>query len=386
MPGRALGGGRLKRIWKTCAGLLATLACCSSVAQDAVPDAAAERELAGELQRRLTAVLTVPADLAVDASLREAGAAMASEHVARMEPVLRQWVAEERSAAPGLAIGHHGKHLFARFVNELSLWHIDSAGHGHDEVMLGAISKPGICRLIIDRSHYAWRLLLVQAVPAAQREAALAGERELLGRWGTSRPSLPARPVPSQHELEQQAIAQIKTGKARFDRALPPLLASQLLRDDKETLGRAATCALHQWWLSVALRKGGAQRDDVLNAYRYAMMPVASDLLTAPSSASSATPAGAAQPYPPFANYYGVEGRITVESTIDAGGRFKHARVVDRVVTVAGIRNTRPVAFETALDEGSIAQAAALSYPKPEPSGLKDGTVTGRVPIGWRLE
>ncbi len=126
-------------------------------------------------------------------------------------------------------------------------------------------------------------------------------------------------------------------------------------------------------------------KEATLNAYRYAMAPVASEWLPlsdADSARARAVPPGE---YPLFAAMYGVEGTVTLRVVLDAEGRFKSVSVARRDIRVTGVPG-RPIAFETQLDEASIARAAGVPYPRPDPAKVKNGVVVAEQQIAWKLE
>ena len=90
--------------------------------------------------------------------------------------------------------------------------------------------------------------------------------------------------------------------------------------------------------------------------------------------------------YPPLAGIYEVQGSVVLQLKIDAEGQFKGATVVDRKLSVPGLQGARPLAFETSLDEATIALAAKATYSKPEPSQLSNGVMTARKEYAWTLK
>jgi hypothetical protein len=337
----------------------------------------------------LRLIFDVPANLAIDPTLREAGAAIASAHLERMKPVLRAWADEERRLA-GTSVNPAvvQRQLSARMVNELSLWQLDQAGKAYDDAFLEAVLKPGVCRFVGADSFFAERLQLLQGTSPASRPALLAGEAELLRRWNAPRGVIGARMTPSAIERADRTIQQLKAGGVRPELPLPPVLAAQLLGPDDSVraLGAVSRCALDQWWLQNSLRRDPSKRDEALPAYRYVRMRDASHWLSTPQSTSAEKATAAAVGYPDLARAYAVEGRITVEALVNAEGKFQQGAVVERDISVPGIRGVRPVAFETLLDDASIERARGVAFRKPDPAELKDGQMAQRIEFLWRLE
>ena len=331
--------------------------------------------------------MELPADTPIDGALRASLEGLAADHVARMEPIFHAWAREEAGRFHGSA--NFSALLFqamtTRFTNEAALWRLESPGDEYDKVMLEALQRPAYCRLWGRERDLSLPALVIQGLNAAGRATALAGERDLLSRWGRPRTALPARPVPSLREREDRLIAQARSGGDSPDPALPPVLASRLVVDPVRPLDTDMVCALHRWGLANVVKAEPARAREALVAYRYAMMPLAAEVLGSKEDAKALAGAEASGAYPPFAARYGVEGTVTLIVTTDLDGRFKKAVVVDRAITVQGLRG-RPVAFETVLDGASIARAAAGTYPKPDPAPSRDGMVERRQQIHWRLE
>lgn len=372
--------------------LWALLLCSATAAQTAPVSSATQQVLQDEaapLNSWLALMFALPDGVSLDPPLRAAATEMAAEHRLRMSAVFTTWVSQERAASGASTIPAQTRlRLHRRLANEVALWKLSSFGPGLDQTLQAAFLKPGVCRDMGQQSFFADQMLWLQALPASQREVALLKERGLLNAWGTARTSLPDWPV-LPPESVPKALAQLRSGTARFDPALPPVLAARLLGDEEASLASLPwneRCALNQWWLRVALRKSVALRDQALVTFRYALMPLATEGWTGLASSAASGAATAAQDYPPFASRHGVEGTITVQSVVDMEGRFQRATVVRREVTVDGIRGVRPVAFETVLDEASLARAARVAYPKKTAAQTKDGLYVGSFEIVWKLE
>lgn len=270
-------------------------------------------------------------------------------------------------------------------MNELALWRLESPDPEYDEVLLPVLLRSGYCRGLADKSYFSQIATLLQDVPPDKRELVLSGERKLLARWGTARPNLPERPVPSLRDREEGVLAVMRGASESVGPALSPVLATHLLVNQDSDLSPSVTCALHQWGLRQMLTARDAERGVALTSYRYAMAPTAAGWMPMSSAdleRSRSSPPGA---YPVVASKYGVEGTVTLRVSIDAEGRYKGASVIGREIRVAGVPG-RPVAFETLLDQPSIARASTRTYAKPDPAQVRDGTLSAVLQMGWKLE
>lgn len=344
--------------------------------------AAMQQRLAADLLQWTRELMAVPADLPIDDAIRREAESMAQEHLSRMGPVYSRWSAEEYKAAEADGqLPRLEARLLARYMNEVALWRLERPSTAYDAVMLQAWLRPAACRRFDDYSYFAQHLLFVQQIPQAGRPVALAGERDLLARWDRPRQNLPPRPVPSLEDMEDDLVERLKTGSLAPRVPMVPAVAAAMLRSrpERPTHGSLA-CALHQWGLAIGLAAPDSQRDSVITSYRYAMMPLAADWLRAPAGNSRDD-----DEYPPFARSYEVEGTVMLEVKTTVEGLVRRAVVVGRDITVRGVRGIRPVAFETALDEASIAKVTGMTW-KVDPAKAKDGLVTARVPVTWRLQ
>jgi len=338
------------------------------------------------LEPWLEQIFVVRGDLPVDVNLRAEAERISGEHLARAKPMLREWLAEERAEADAFAKSVPlDVRLGSRLVNELALWALDSGGSAYDEAMLAAYARPGACRHVDGENDFAEQIQMLQAMPGAVRAAALAGERERLSRWGRDRPDVPPRPDRSMWQESEAAVARIRAGTAKFEPALPPVVATKALITGKDLPKfdhPAVQCALLQWWLRVTLRDGKADRIGALQAFRYSFVPAATSRLAGLAS----TAAKVGRPgYPPLAAAVGAEGVSTVEVVLDAAGKFQSGTVVKRVVSVPGIRNRRPVAFETLFDEGALAVAAAKDYSQVPAAESVHAVRRVRFEVAWSL-
>jgi hypothetical protein len=356
------------------------LLCCATTSLPSAPIAAADAPTVQALLAEQDAALVkgvvawnenalaLPDDMTLDPSLREWVAQLEREHGARMRTLVPAWIAEERAAAkdPNLRGADLIQALYLRSINEIAIGSVESVGPVHDEAWLKAVLAPTACRFL-PLAHFARRIAMIQAAPPDTRPALLAAEKELLSRWGTPRQGLPPRPAAAELMAADHAITRLREGLPVTAAPMTPLLAGQVFARDRKPgkPDRWEQCARSQWWLQSQLADGKTDRTQALRIYRFATMPDVGDFVPAdykPKAASTAQPAGKPA-YPPAANYFHVEGETTLHvSTDDQGHAFK-AEVVARQMRVPGVRDNRPLAFETLLDDAALQFARQRSYP-----------------------
>jgi hypothetical protein len=344
--------------------LACALTCGIAGAQAAAPQGPAE-EMRAQMLRSLhggvAPAFVLDKDLPLDPALRAEADKLSAEHLARVDKLLPAWLDEERTrqARTGKVPASTAVYfaVLARLLNELSLWQLEPGDAHYESTTLAVLRTAStVCDLSGDYrlTDFASRILRIQALPAAERKAMLAGERELLAHWGRPR----AEPPPWPDPLPQQAaFALLKRGPADAGHprlALPPRLAAAALGlgRDYAAMHPVERCALQQWWLRESLRAGATQAA-ALNAFRYGTMLTAvdrfGDAFDKPGATDGKDPAGP-PPYPGVASRFGATGVTTVSVRLDAAGKPLQATVTGRKVDVPGIRGVRPVAFENVFD------------------------------------
>ena len=320
-----------------------------------------------------------------DPAFKAAVADIAAAHIKRVSALIPDWVAEER-ASSRKPLTHYELtfRLSRRQVNEIALTSLESAGEAHDEAWLAVYSRPAACNAPPNVDGFAARMAMLEELPKEQRDAALAGERALLLRWGTVRGGLPQRSAASVEMQVAQKIGQIKAGGKRDSPPMSPQLAFLLLtRTDESPLYRKDRCAVARWWLSMQPAGDASARRKVLDELRYTTMFGIADRDY--SERDSAAKPDLVASYPPLATRYHVEGLITLKLSIDAEGKLQRAEVLRRDIQVPGIRGNRPVAFETLLDAAAVARAASNRYAKPAPEKLKAGVMVATQEMQFTL-
>lgn len=362
------------RSWRravACLGLVGSMS--SAGAQDIQ---AVDEGIVADPLRWMELVFTVVPQAPVEPALRAAAEEIAKAHKARLPGLLKTWLAQERAAMGSDAPPEQlSARLHARLANELALWRLRDGGRAFDDAWLALLERPQACRGLGKHGYYSDLVLLWQSAPASRRTALLDAERRLLEAWSADPPRVPPRPAPSATDALHTAIARAPIPGGGVRLPMPPILAANLFKDDVKIgeLRGSVQCAVHQWGLRQALAQPGARRDQAWLAWRYAMLPRA-DLWY-----SQAEPEPDDGEYPKFAQHWQVEGRVMVELRLDAQGQPQPARVLSRAITVPGVRGVPPVAFETLLDERSIARAQRAS-------AARTGAASPRIEIVWRLE
>jgi hypothetical protein len=352
-------------------GVLAGTVSITLAAPAANSDAEADAGIVRELQNSLVRSFELAPKLTIDADLRNQANAIAISHLARVNALLPVWIAEERTAqAAGGAKPAASDVYFAvwaRLLNELALWQIMPGDAAYERAVLDtAAHAPASCAMRDDYrfTDYSSRIMRLQSMAPAVRQAALASERALLEQWGKPRRDVPPLPEPLPQELGMAAIARMQAGGTPPPAALPPVLASRLLaeRGDYAAQPWETKCLFQQWWLRVSLANGMAPAT-ALAAFRYGTMLTADERMgnwfSARDMEEAKLPGSGAGTgmYPPLARRFQVTGATTITRSQDAAGKFKDSRLSARTVDVPGIRGVRAVAFETVFDKIAISQS-----------------------------
>jgi hypothetical protein len=367
-----LYAAQLSLVRRVVAPMLIALSCAFAVSAQAQDDGQAAR-MVHDLHRNLARSFVLDKKLPLDAELRAAAGEISAQHLARMDQLLPVWVAEARQQLTGEDKTRKYSLYFAvwaRVLNELALWQIEPGDADYERATLEVLkSSAQVCPKEGDSrfSDFSSRILRIQAMPVAQRAAALATERQLLAQWGQARGTVPPWPDPLPQDA---AMALIKRGRDDVQRlALPPVVASELLGEQKDyaAMGRATQCRLQKWWLQESLREG-ATPASALNAFRYGTLISASFRLAGMFSPDPDDKADAARGpvYPPLANHFAVTGTTTVSAQLNADGTARQATIALRKVEVPGIQGVRALAFEDIFDQNALNYALRNHYPKPK--------------------
>jgi len=349
-------------------GLFVGAACQAGAAPTKADDSA--MEMAAKIRTELALPFRLPDEVHLDADLRAEAKSIASAHLARIQQLLPGWIEEERRvqrARDGKpSDGYVFFAVFARVLNELALWQLEPGDAAYEKATLDVLkATPAACQYSGDSrfNDFASRIMRIQAMPPGQRQAALAAERRLLEHWGKPRPALQLQPWPNPlpQDAAMAAVEKIQAGGERPPLALPPDLASELLGNGVKykDLPGESRCELKRWWMLVSLAQGTSP-EAALNAFRYATLIGAMDrygrAFESEAEETSKEEAGSAPRYPRLAQRFDVSGTTTVSRRFDAAGKPVEVNVVERKITVPGIRGVRPVAFENTFDALSLHQ------------------------------
>ncbi len=342
--------------------VLATLALAAARPGGASADDAASQDRVLEWLRVTAQKTFALADGAwLDPSLRRAAETWAEEHLRRLDPLLQAWVDEERRIlGPSFHVNELWARMASRWANNVALWSLYTAHQEHDLAWWAAITSPRGCDFLPATNAWEGTLVVVQRLKGAQREALLDGERAALRRW--TEPGWPAPPPRPDIDLlaeAQSLIDGIRSGRASLESTpLPPNLAANRFPAEGEgprrAGGRWLSCMQAAWRARAQQPAGTPPSDELRLALRYALLRSAEYSVPLPDEP---VPPPQAHEYPTLARRHAVTGDVVVEVRVDAQDRLQAARVVERRITVEGIRDQRPIAFETLLDAPALAQA-----------------------------
>lgn len=377
-----------------CIGVLAGWMGLASAASAPVQPSEEDRGLASELDKHLARIFfPLPKDIQLDPALRAAGNKIAAEHLTRMKAQFPLWIQEERRVQMGPDGKGKPRRLsyaaLARMYNELAFWQLEPGDAAYEQATLAVLkASPMVCRTGDDPrfADFYGRILRIQAMPAAQQQAALANETRLLERWGKPRADVLPRPALLPQETAMTTAAQLQAGGARPAVAFPPALAWMVLstRTPYAQLNREARCALQQWSLQNSLAQG-QDPATVLHAFRYGMMETVTTRFGAMFDKQEREESGdvTQEPtgYPKLAAQFEATGKTKLRRRFDAAGKPTHAEVIERKIDVRGIRGVRPIAFEDIFDARAVRltlQGASAGKP-----GIKTDPVVEMV---WSLD
>jgi hypothetical protein len=345
------------------------------MASVAAPDAPTVQALLAEQDAELVKAVVawnkgafgLPDDMVLDPSLRAAVSPLVQELLARLRTLIPTWIAEERAAAkdPNLRGARLAQALYLRSINEIAIGSVESVGPAYDEAWLKAALAPSACRYLFP-TYFARRIAMIQRAPMDVRATLLAAEKELLARWGTARQGLPPRPAAAELVAANQAVTRLRESLPVTAVPMTPFLAGQVFARDRKVgkPDRWEQCATSQWWLQSQLAEPNADRRQALVVYLYSTMPDPDDFVPeADNSNSGPTRSADGKPsYPRSARYFQAEGATTLKVSLNDQGHVIKAEVVSRDLQVPGVRNNRPVAFETLFDGAALEFARQRTY------------------------
>ncbi|KQV88045.1 hypothetical protein [Pelomonas sp. Root1237] len=291
---------------------------------------------------------TVRADDALDDEARAAAQAMQAEHLPRVQALMTQWALEEIQQPEEK---DWFRRMTARLANEFALWGRDSTGPEQDAALSQALRMPGMCRPVGGwSSELVMRLARLRGLPPEVRRAAVQAERDLLARWGKARQVDETEPL----DAEDMLLA-LRVDSQPPWKPLPPVLAQLYLGDsgdsrlDPRVAEPAVRCALHQW--------GGVTPAQ----FRAAMAMQAADVLGI-NRLVAAGPTSADNAYPKLGSLFTVRGVITIRAALNSDGKLVNPTVVQREISVPGLREVRALAFEGVLDLATLTKAQEMDW------------------------
>jgi hypothetical protein len=369
----------MKRSWISAValGLTALTSTCGAATPE--PDDEAMAAVDRQLDVWVRRDFSLTDKLALDPALRTASDQMAQEQITRIGGLLRTWARKEAATlAPAQRDRELTGRMVARYVNEMALWQLDTAGDAYDGQMLKALLQPGLCAAQVGHPAFAQAMLAIQHLPAAERPVALEAQRELLARWGQRRSSVPDRPMPSVLERAEQAVRSLAGGeRPAAEPALPPVLAWVMLSSPPQRMADDTRCALRHWWLRREQARTRLDVAELMRGLRYSSLPEPSERFRRDSDGAGASASG----YPAVAARFGIEGKVQMSGTVRSNAPgLDQPQVVSRQIVVPGIRDVRPVVFETTFDTASLARAQTVES--------KTGAAGQKVTIEfvWRLQ
>lgn len=343
------------------------------------------------LRKGMVPAFTLPRVQQLDSDLRAAAEKIGADQLNRITAQLPGWLMEEKLALNDKA-NQKSQEAFtavaARLLNELAYWQLEPGDADYEHATLALLQQsPSACRTgeLPRTADFARRIARIQAMPVAQRAAALEAEARLLERWGKPHAApLPWPDVPARQQIVD-AVARIASGGKRPLTPLPPMLAWLLLSEGRayDDLTLDVNCYAQRWWLQESVAQGVAPAT-ALNAFRYGTLVTATIRFgkafdppagEAPEERTDGRPA-----FPALASRYGVSGVTKVRRTFDASGKPVHATMAAREITMAGIRGMRPIAFEDAFDKASLKGAL-----NPAMGAVAGVALPAEVKLVWGL-
>lgn len=336
-------------------------------------------------------VLSPPAKAMLDADMSARLKALDVEWRPQLEAAGLRWLAEARAAEPSATQLEIGMRLLARLNDELVGWLVSSPGTSREATEWALAQKPAYCRDRASLHTGQWalladRLLFLQPLTGAERDAALAAEHQRLQAWLSGALPQTATPTPPPHLQAFQAAERQRAGDPVGSRGMLPWLSRQMLGERPPELhgGLSETCALVQWWLVGEVEKGALTPDEAMRQFRYGLLPDSRYLLFIPHSVRKLAHEALAGDYPPPAALFGVTGRTRATVLLDATGRVLEVLIMERHLSRPGLEPGRPaLALEQMLDHAAYARLRATRFARPDASQLVKGVAREIKEVVW---
>lgn len=339
-------------------------------------------------------IISVPAKPVLGADMAARLPALGAELQPLLAAAGARWLGELTTAMPGATAGSLYLPLMARLNHELVSWMVSSPGTAREGIEWKLAQQPGYCRERSSLHEDQWalladRLLFMQPLQGAEREAAIAAERQRWQLWlagGLKEAGTPTLPP----QLQALQAAERQRGDEPVSpHAMSPWLSRMTLgeRPPKPYGGLMQECALVQWWLINEVARTSLSPPEAMRLFRFGTLPASENLLYMPPETRRLIRTSPAGSYPPIAQRFEVTGTVTATVLLDATGRLLEAQITSRQLSMPGLAPGRaPAAYEQELDRASFARLRATRFDTPAATDLNKGVARKEVQLAWRLD
>ncbi len=339
-------------------------------------------------------VVNLPPKTALDADMAVHARVLGDELRPLLQAAGRRWLDEVRAAAPSATSHEIDIGLIARLNDELVGWLVSSPGAAREAIEWTLAQRPAYCRERSSLHKPQWallaeRLLFLQPLKGAEREAAIAAERQRWQVWLSGALQEPGTPTPPP-QLQAFQAAERQRGDEPVGRlAMTPWLSRVMLGEQapKPYDALLEECALMQWWLANEAERASLTPQQAMRLFRFGTLPVSDTLLLMPHEVRRRARSAAAGDYPPVAQRFEVTGATRATVLLDAAGRVLEVQITGRRLTRPGLEPGRtPVAFEQELDRAAFARLRAARFERPAAADVVKGVARKHVELMWKLQ
>jgi hypothetical protein len=339
-------------------------------------------------------IVSPPSKTVLDTDMAARVKALGDELRPLLQAAGRRWLDEVRAAAPAATSGEINIRLMARLNDELVSWLVSSPGAAREAIEWTLVQQPAYCRERLSLHETQWalladRLLFLQPLKGAEREAAIAAERQRWQAWLSGALQEPGTPTPPP-QLQAFHAAEKQRGDEPVGRlAMTPWLSRFMLgeRAPKPYGSLMEECALMQWWLANEVESAALTPQQAMRLFRFGTLPVSEKLLLMPSEVRQRARSGAAGDYPPIAQRFEVTGITRATVLLDAAGRVLEVQITGRQLTRPGLEPGRAsVAFEQELDRAAFARLRAARFERPAEADVVKGVARKQLELVWSLK